>query len=164
MISGGDVTLRPWGPSDTTFVYYACQDPDIQRWTRVPTPYRATDATAFVERHARPQPEDDGAFFAIVRTDNGELLGSISFNHIDWAFRTADVGYWIAVESRQQGFAGTALDALVAWGMRELKLVEIKLAVLRGNEVSKRVALGRGFTPCGGDTDEELVFSRRLAP
>src|SRR5206468_4132414 len=85
VIEGGIVTLRPWERADAVFVFEACQDADIQRWTRVPRPYTALDAATFIDRHARAQPEDDGAFFAITRTDNGELLGAISLHRIDWA-------------------------------------------------------------------------------
>ena len=84
----------------------------MQRWTKVPAPYTALDAATFVERHARPQPEDDSAFFAITRTESGEVLGSISFGHIDWAFGVAHVGYWVARDARREGVATGALGSL----------------------------------------------------
>jgi RimJ/RimL family protein N-acetyltransferase len=155
------------------FVFEACQDPDIQRWTRVPRPYGALDAASFINRHARPQPEGDGAFFAVTSTDTGALLGSISFNHIDWAFRFAEVGYWVAPEARRQGVAGAALRGLTAWGFGSLGLVEIQLLAARGNTVSQAVATKAGFIfshvvtdECrdGDDPDDGLVFVRRLAP
>ena len=97
----------------------------------MPTPYTALDAATFVERHARPQPEEDGAFFAITRTDTGEVLGSISFDHIDWAFGVAEVGYWVAPRRPRRGRGHGALVSLVEWGRRELRLVEVRLQVLR---------------------------------
>ena len=166
MIPGGDITLRPWEPADTAFVYDSCQDPELQRWTRVPTPYTALHAATFVERHARPQPEDDGAFFAITRTDTGEVLGSISFGHIDWAFASAEAGYWVARDVRGQGVATTALASLVEWGRRELRLVEVRLQVLAGNVASQRVAERVGFEVAGSertDGDELLAYVRILA-
>jgi len=165
MIPGGDVTLRPWEPADTSFVFHSCQDVDVQRWTQVPAPYTAMDAATFVERHARPQPEEDGAFFAITKTDTGEVLGSISFGHIDWAFATAEAGYWVARDARGEGVATRALASLVEWGRRELRLVEVRLRVLVGNAASQRVAERAGFQAAGVDRsngDELLAFVRRL--
>ena len=165
MIPGGDITLRPWQPADTPFVFDSCQDPDLQRWTRVPVPYTALHAATFVERHARPQPEDDGAFFAVTKTDTGEVLGSMSFNHIDWAFAAADAGYWIARDARGQGFATRALASLIEWGRRELRLVEVRLQVVAGNVASQRVAERTGFEAAGierADGHDLLAFVRRL--
>src|SRR5436190_23913308 len=108
----------------------------------------------FVERHARPQPEERGAFFAITRTDTGEVLGSMSFNHIDWAFAAAEAGYWVARDARGVGVATSALVCLVEWGRRELRLVEVRLQVLPGNVASQRVATRAGFTTAGGDHDD----------
>jgi RimJ/RimL family protein N-acetyltransferase len=165
VIPGGDVTLRPWEPADTSFVFHSCQDAEVQRWTRVPTPYTALHAATFVGRHARPQPEDDGAYFAITKTDTGEVLGSISFGHIDWAFATAEAGYWVACDARGEGVATRALAALIDWGRRELRLVEVRLQVLAGNVASQRVAERAGFEPAGldqSDGHDLLAFVRRL--
>jgi RimJ/RimL family protein N-acetyltransferase len=166
VIAGGELTLRPWLPADTSFVFDSCQDPEVQRWTRMPTPYTALDAATFVERHARPQPEDDGAFFAITKTDTGEVLGSMSFGHIDWAFAVAEAGYWVTADARGQGVATRALEALVDWGRRELRLVEVRLQVLVGNVASQRVAERAGFEAAGpghAEGDGLVAFVRRLA-
>src|SRR6476620_8414884 len=112
VISGGHITLRPWERSDIAFIYDSWQDAEMQRWTHV-HPYTALDAATFIEMHARPQPEQDGAFFAIIRTDNDEVLGSISFEHIDWDLGVADAGYWVSAESRGDGVATSALESLV---------------------------------------------------
>jgi RimJ/RimL family protein N-acetyltransferase len=173
VIAGGHVTLRPWERADTVFVFESCQDADIQRWTRVPRPYTALDAATFIERHARHQPEPDGAFFAVTRTDNGELLGSISFNHIEWTARRAEVGYWIAAEARRQGAAAAAVEAVSRWGFETLGLTQIELVAARGNGASQGVATKAGYTfsrvvkdecPDGDGPDDGFVFVRKPAP
>jgi RimJ/RimL family protein N-acetyltransferase len=173
VIEDGLVTLRPWERADAVFVFEACQDADIQRWTRVPRPYTALDAAMFIDQHARSQPEDDGAFFAITRTDNGELLGSISLHRIDWAFRQAEIGYWVGPESRREGVASTAVAALTTWGFGSLGLVEVLLVTARGNVASQAVArtAGYGFShvlpgECrdGEEPVDGLAFARRVDP
>ncbi len=163
MISGGHLTLRPWERSDIAFLYDSWQDPEMQRWTNV-HPYTALDAAMFIGLHARPQPEQDGAFFAIIRTDTGEVLGSISFDHIDWEIGVADVGYWVSAQARGEGVATTALASLVAWGQRELRLVEVRLHVAAKNHVSQRVAERAGFVRADADSDEMVAFVRSLVP
>ena len=62
-----DLLIRAWRPDDAESVRAACQDPDIQRWTSVPAPYRLEHAEFFVGRYlldptvavvARATPED----------------------------------------------------------------------------------------------------------
>ena len=171
MIENGIVTLRPWERADAVFVFETCQDPDIQRWTRVPRPYTALDAATFIDRHARSQPEDDGAFFAITRTDNGELLGAISLHRIDWAFRQAEIGYWIGPDARREGVASAAVHALTAWGFASLGLVEVHLITARENTASQGVARRAGYVfshvlpdECrdGDELVDGLAFARRV--
>lgn len=47
-LSDGIVAVRPWSSTDADWVFEARQDPDIQRWTRVPVPYTEADASGFV--------------------------------------------------------------------------------------------------------------------
>ena len=152
MIEVGAYTLRPWEAADTSFVFHCCQDPDIQRWTTVPTPYRPGDAAAFVIAHATPQPEEASAWFAIVRTDTGELLGSISFNWIDRRRGTGEIGYWLGPEARGLGVMSTVLAGLARWSVAELELSSVALRIAAGNTASRAVAARAGFVEVGVDT------------
>ena len=170
MIEAGPYTLRPWQGDDTTFVFEACQDPDVARWTTVPSPYRAADAAAFVSAHAGPQPEASSAWFALTRTDTGELLGSMSYNTFDSASGTGEIGYWLAWEARGAGVASTCLDGLARWGFDQLGLTEVRALVAQGNLRSQRVAERAGFLAeeivpgrCrdGDRPDDGVVYVRR---
>jgi RimJ/RimL family protein N-acetyltransferase len=152
VIEIGAYTLRPWEAADTSFVFHCCQDPDIQRWTTVPTPYRPGDAAAFVIAHATPQPEEASAWFAIVRTDTGELLGSISFNWIDRRRGTGEIGYWLGPEARGLGVMSTVLAGLARWAAAELELSSVALRIAAGNTASRAVAARAGFVEVGVDT------------
>jgi RimJ/RimL family protein N-acetyltransferase len=145
VIEIGAYTLRPWQPADTSFVFHCCQDPDIQRWTTVPVPYRPGDAASFVVAHATPQPEDASAWFAVVRTDTGELLGSISLNWFDRRSRTGEMGYWLGPDARGQGVMSTVLAGLARWAVAALDLASVMLRIAAGNSASRRVAARAGF-------------------
>jgi RimJ/RimL family protein N-acetyltransferase len=163
VIAGGSVTLRPWQPSDASFVYFSCQDAELRRWIRLPSPYRAGHAAAFVTDHACRQPEESGAFFAITRTDTGELLGSISLTAIDGDHKRASAECWIAADAREQGFAAAALDALAEWGFDHLGLARIGITVDADNEAARRAAARAGFVPAGATDGSPLCFRRDAA-
>ncbi|HEX9259506.1 MAG TPA: GNAT family N-acetyltransferase [Acidimicrobiales bacterium] len=170
VIEVGPLTLRPWEPADAAYIFDACQDEDIQRWTTVSVPYTAGHAAGFVKAHARPQPEDDGAYFAIMLTDTGELLGSISVNHFDRATGEGEIGYWLGRDGRGRGAATQALDGLARWAFATLGLERVHCRIAPGNSGSIAVALRAGFVAdgrqagaChdGSDVTDALVFVRR---
>jgi RimJ/RimL family protein N-acetyltransferase len=168
VIPGGWLTLRPWRGDDISFVYDACQDAEIRRWTTVPSPYRARDAVDFLRLGHEARRAGAGEWLAIEATDTSELLGSIALRGLDDGH--AEVGYWVAPECRRRGVAAGAVQALVAWAFAELDLDEIRLQVARGNEASVSVARSCGFEPSGVNPDvctvdgaarDALVFRRR---
>ncbi len=104
-ISAGAFTLRPWEPVDVSFVYDACQDEEIQRWTNLPAPFKASDALALLHLSTASREEGTAALFAVASTDQGELLGAGSIREIDWRAGQGRVGYRVASEARRQGVA-----------------------------------------------------------
>ncbi|ROT32606.1 N-acetyltransferase [Micromonospora sp. HM5-17] len=138
--------LRPWRPEDAEDVYRACQDPDIQRWTTVPTPYRREDATRFVtELSPRAWAAGTGAPFAVCDPRTGELLASCGLISIDPVLRSAEVGYWTAPWARGRGVATRATRAVCRWAFRERGLRRVVWQAEVGNHASRLVALRAGF-------------------
>jgi RimJ/RimL family protein N-acetyltransferase len=69
------VLLRPFEQDDVPAIVEACQDPEIPRWTSVPSPYTEADALEWLE-------SDEEETFAIVDRSTGELLGSIGVRYL----------------------------------------------------------------------------------
>ena len=138
--------LRPWRDEDLAPMVAACQDPEIQRWTRVPTPYREADARQFLLGRFDGIHAGTTAPFAIVAADDDrELIGSISLMTIDARHRRAEVGYWVARAARGQGHATRAVRLISAWGFSALGLERLDLLAATGNRASQRVAERSGF-------------------
>jgi RimJ/RimL family protein N-acetyltransferase len=136
------VTLRPWRESDIPAIVEACRDPEIARWTAVPSPYTEEHARDFVA-HGVPGREDD-VQFAIADSSSHELLGSIGFFAPQEG--VGEVGYWIAAAARGRGVAVRAVVLVVTWAFRTRRLRRIQIHTLPGNEGSERVAEKAGFT------------------
>lgn len=145
-IIGDGLRLRPWRPEDADDVLRACQDPDIQRWIQVPTPYLPEHATSFVTGIA-PQGWAAGtaAHFAVCDAASGALLGSCGLVTIDRTLCSAEIGYWTAPWARGQGVAVRATRALSRWAFSELDLRRIVWQAELGNHASRLVALRAGF-------------------
>ncbi len=142
-ILAGNVLIRPWQPADAESVYRACQDPDIQRWTRVPTPYQRRHATGFVtELSPKAWAEGTGAPLGVFDAETGELLGSCGLTEIQAG--TGEIGYWTAPWARGRGVAVTALRAVATFAFERLGVRRIGWHALVGNHTSRLVALRAG--------------------
>jgi RimJ/RimL family protein N-acetyltransferase len=142
----GATALRPWRDSDVDTLVAACQDPEIVRWTRVPTPYGKADARAYLLARYDATFAGLSAPFAIVAADGGDLLGSISLMRFAWEHLRGEVGYWLAADARGQGHATRAVRLICEWGFVHLGLERIDLLAATGNRASQTVAERAGFT------------------
>ncbi|MET9610273.1 GNAT family N-acetyltransferase [Streptomyces sp. NPDC006512] len=139
--------LRPFAPDDEDEVYAAAQDPDIQRWTMVPSPYERAHAKAFVgELVPAGWRGDTGYSFAVRLGPRGPLVAAIGV-HVHEAFgtRSYEVGYWATREYRGHGYMTEALDAVARWAFTELGAVRLEWRAEVGNAGSKAVAEKAGF-------------------
>ena len=130
------VLLRPYELGDVPAIVAACQDPEIPRWTSVPSPYTEADALEWLE-------SDEEETFAIVDRSTGELLGSIGVRYLGGG--TGETGYWVKREARGRGVATRALVLLARWALTEKELARFQLRADVENEASQRVAERAGF-------------------
>ncbi|WP_349816792.1 GNAT family N-acetyltransferase [Acidovorax sp. SUPP2522] len=82
--------------------------------------------------------------FAIARTADDAMLGSIGFHSISLAHRSAEIAYDLHPDEWGQGLATAACRSVVGWGLRQ-GLTRIQSTVLSGNQPSLRVLQRSGF-------------------
>lgn len=143
-LTDGTVRVRPVADHDLDAVVAACQDPDIQRWTTVPSPYGREDAERFLRFSREGFATGEAAVCVIVDAADTELLGAVGVS-IDRADLVGQVGYWVAPGARQAGAASRALRLLCRWVFDELGLGRMELYAAAGNAASNAVARSCGF-------------------
>ena len=143
----GQTALRPWRDTDIGSLVAACQDPEIVRWTRVPSRYGEADARAFLSSASTSSDYGSSASFAIVyASDLEHLLGSVALMRFAWEHARGEVGYWLAAPARGQGHATRAVRLICEWGFANLGLERIELLAATENPASQAVAAKAGFT------------------
>lgn len=134
------VRLRPLTLIDEEWIYRACQDADIQRWTLVPRPYEREHAHSFVVNGV-------GEFirWAIVDDESGSPLGVIGIHGVDPVSGEADIGYWVAPWSRGRAAGTQALQALISWAETVPQIHHVVAKVASDNRASQLVVIRAGF-------------------
>ena len=130
--------LRPLQSSDAEWIYHACQDTEVQRWTQIPRPYTREHAKSFVadqngERLAN----------AIINSRTGEPAGVAGIHHIKDGVAT--VGYWIAPQARRAGAASTALKIMPSIARRIGDAQTVRAIIAETNVASRATAERAGF-------------------
>lgn len=148
--------VRPWRLGDAAAVYEACQDPDIQRWTSIPSPYLREHAESYVgEISPTAWRTGSGAIFGVFDRMTGLLLAATGVHHIGEtevpAGGRAELGYWCAPWARGKGVTTDASRLVCEWafaalGVGGLGLARIDWHAEVGNHPSRRVAEKLGFT------------------
>ena len=130
--------LRPLQSSDADWIYHACQDAEVQRWTKIPRPYTREHAKSFVI-------DQNGELLAtaIINSRTGEPAGVAGIHHIKDGVAT--VGYWIAPEARRTGAASTALRILPSIAKRLGQVHTVRAAIAEINVASRATAERAGF-------------------
>jgi RimJ/RimL family protein N-acetyltransferase len=148
-LTDGQITLRPRHESDLDALVAACQDPEIPRWTSVPSPYTRADAEAHHAATANDAAEGRAVRLFAVDARDDTLLGSISLLDLDREPGYAEIGYWVVAEARGRRVATRAVELLTAWGHDVLGLDRIEVIAHRDNLPSRRVAERAGFADTG---------------
>jgi RimJ/RimL family protein N-acetyltransferase len=144
-LDDGVVALRGFDEGDVAAVVRACQDPEIPRWTIIPSPYGEREARAWIETHDLLRITATAVPFAIVDAQTRVLVGSIGVHDLDGRSRKGEVGYWIAQPHRGRGAATRALRLLARWAFGELGLARLELLADVRNVASHHVAERAGF-------------------
>ncbi|WP_329132498.1 GNAT family N-acetyltransferase [Streptomyces sp. NBC_01476] len=141
--------LRPLEAADADAVHAACQDPEIPRWTTVPSPYTRQHAADFTGRTGPAGWREDTQYtFGVFTRDTGALVGSMGLVRLAQLAapdHQAELGYWTAKEQRGKGFTVEAGRAVCGWAFASLGVERLEWYAEAGNEASRAVALKLGF-------------------
>ena len=131
--------------ADVDAITAACQDPEVPRWTTVPSPYSRQDAEEFVALVASWWADGVETVWAIRR--DGAFAGMIGLHKITQRADggDAEIGFWGVAEQRGQGVMTEAARAVVDFAFGELNLARVEWRAVVGNIPSARTARALGF-------------------
>jgi ribosomal-protein-alanine N-acetyltransferase len=130
------VTLRAAGRGDLAGIVEQCRDPEMIRWTSVPTPeegYQLRDAEEFLAQTAAGLTSGERLGWTIQAQRGSErgFCGSIDL-HLE-GDGVADVGFGLHPEARGRSIMTAALQLVCSYGFEVAGLQVIRWLALVGN-------------------------------
>ena len=160
--------LRPMRDRDIDAVVAACQDPEIPRWTTVPTPYRREHALSWHMVQDAKRRTGEAIFLIVADAESDELLGAIDVRVQNAEQKRGEIGYWLARDARGRGAITRAVVLLSRWALNGMGLDRVTVLAHPENEASQRVAERAGFLREGlmrdyalrdGEREDMIMFS-----
>lgn len=131
--------LRPPAPKDAPAFKKLAEAVEIAENTFVPHPYTSEMAKEYIRFTKENWQTGEGANFVIVRQNDNQVLGSISYKDIDHKHHRAEFGYWIGKPFWNNGYATEAIKAIIQYGFEKLDLHRIYATPFGENKASQRV-------------------------
>ena len=120
-LSGDGITLREWRDDDLDELVAMLDEPDIARWTPMPSPFDIEAGVAYLKRARQGRLSGQRIQLGIT-TDGAKPLGEVLLFGVDAGLREAELGYLVGAQHRRRGLAAGALSLLSAYARSTLKL------------------------------------------
>ena len=147
------LTLRPFLPEDAFDIERLAGAREIADTTlTIPHPYPHGAAAEWILTHSPGWENGSAATFAVVETESGVLVGVASLM-IKREHRRAELGYWIALDRWNQGYATESNQCLLDFGFEVLGLHRIEARHFLRNPASGRVMEKLGMRIEGVERD-----------
>ena len=139
-LTDGVVLLAAPTADEVARITELCQDPDVQRWTLMPSPYRRSDAEDFLDQVVAPGwAEGRLGTWGIRDPHSRALQGLVGIDLTG----DGEIGYWMGAEHRGLGRA-TRACRLAVQAAFDSGVDHVRWVAIAGNHASRRVAEGIG--------------------
>lgn len=145
LLRGERINLRKMKRSDARSIYRHANDMEIARYTKLPYPYRLRNAKEFIRKTHNRFIERKGYNFGIEWKETETIIGVMSFITVDHLNKNAEIGYWVGREFWGKGIAREAINLILRFGFKRLKLKRVFALVMHPNVRSFKLLESCGF-------------------
>ncbi|MGP4071630.1 GNAT family N-acetyltransferase [Piscibacillus sp. B03] len=83
--------------------------------------------------------------YLIFEKDSEVLVGSVSFENVNWTIPKAQIGYWVNTRYSGKGFMSEAVEKLTHYGLEELGFRRIEITCDSKNTKSRNIPERLGY-------------------
>lgn len=140
--------LRSYRKSDAMDIWAHINNLQVSKYLiPVPYPYSLKDARAFIQsaiKRGRKKPQTT-YHFGITLKPKGKVIGGIGVHEVDRFNGTATIGYWLGQTYWRNGYMTEALERVLGFGFKTLKLRRIHISAFTENKASNALIRKVGF-------------------
>lgn len=140
--------LRPLDISDTQRIFEIWSDPEVMRFYDLAPLTRIEQAGQVVARLLQDTAERTGIRWAIVATADRRVIGTCGFR-LNFAFRSASLGFELERRCWRQGLMREALDAALTYAYDHLLMNRVQATADLDNDASVGLLKSLGFVEEG---------------
>ncbi|MEV8451636.1 GNAT family N-acetyltransferase [Streptomyces sp. NPDC052095] len=144
-LSGDGIQLREWTESDLSALVELYDDPEIDRWTPVPSPFTPEAARAHLAKAHQGREEGRRSAQLAITTDGGQPRGEVLLFRCELDARDVELAYGVGSRHRRQGLASRAVELMASYASRDLGARRVLLRIEPANAPSEAVARTTGF-------------------
>jgi [ribosomal protein S5]-alanine N-acetyltransferase len=144
-LTDGAVWLRLPADADIPRIVEACRDPEVGRYTTVPTPYQPSHTVEWMQRGLAGLASGTDVQTVIAEVDGSDILGTIGLHEINRVASRCVAGYLVAPWARRRGVAGRALSLICGFAFADLHLERVEVTIEAENAASRATAESAGF-------------------
>jgi ribosomal-protein-alanine N-acetyltransferase len=146
ILEGNRIKLRTLKFSDAEVIRKFAKDKKITKYTFVISPpFTRKQAQAFIKKTEKEREKGIAYYFGIELKENRKLIGMINLVKIDRKNKNAEIGFWLAGKYQGKGLAKEALNSILDFGFKKLKLKRIEARVLHKNKPAQKLLEKTGF-------------------
>ncbi len=138
-----ELTLVPIADLHGKYIYKYLNNPQLLDTYPITYPYTEEDSARYISQEVRGKKNNSRHAFAIMLRE--EFVGISALYDVNQFKKQAKLYYWVAVEFWNRGIGTKALQRLMDFAKKELKITELRTGVLKRNIGSVKVLEKNGF-------------------
>lgn len=116
-----------------------------------------SEVMKFIERYKEELEKSEEVTWGIALKDSNKLIGTCCFGNFDDGARRTEIGYDIAQDHWNKGYATEALEAIISFGFNIINLNRIEATITPGNDASVKVLKKLNFVQEGIVRERDLI-------
>jgi RimJ/RimL family protein N-acetyltransferase len=145
-LSDGVIRLRLPADADVPRIVEACRDPEVARYTTVPSPYQPSHTIEWMQRGLAGLASGTDVQTVIAEaSDSADVLGTMGLHDVNRNVGRCVAGYLVGPWARRRGVATRALRLLCGFAFDELRLARVEVTIEPDNVPSRATAETVGF-------------------
>lgn len=149
--------LREVNENDVDGIYKVFSDPEVAKYDWFSPIESKNDAEEFIKRYKEEFEAGEEITWGIELKDTKELIGICCLGDFDNDARRAEIGYDLAQDEWNKGYATEAIGEVVKFGLSEMNLNRIEAFITPGNDASVKVLEKLNFTKEGVVRERDLI-------